>query len=286
MSVEALRDESGIRIRVGRDPQMVMEDVGGEAAPTGEAPTGEAPTGEAPAEVTAPTGEAEGQGEGENEDLSNWTVEDAVKKLKETRQEAAKYRTRAQKFEAAFEGLDDASTDGLIGLVAALKTGDPAVVPVLKDLLSELSPEDAEAVVEAIEQEAKSLTPEEVEKLIDEREAKKESERLAQENFSKMKTEITELGYTLDEATPDPSTSLLFFFAGQQPKDAPPDFKAAHEKVQEFRENVINDFKSSVNQSQSRFARVPSGGAVPTGGKTPKTRDQASAALKAMLEAQ
>lgn len=277
-------DENGLIIRVGLDPSMRMEEGegGGDPAPAADP---------APAEVTpdpAVAPEAD-----PFEDTTKDTFDRAyVEKL---RAENAKHRTtakeattRAEKFEATFSDLDEATTEGLLGLVAALKSGDPAAVPVLESILADLTPAQAAELQDAIDDDTtpQFKTQEELDAYLEERDAKKEAERTSQEQFLAMKTEVESLGYSLDEATPNADTSLLFFFLGQQPKDQPPNIQAAHEAVVARDNAKIEAYKASINEKNSRFARIATAGATPVGadgGKKPKTREDASKAAMEFL---
>lgn len=197
--------------------------------------------------------------------------------VEKLRGESAKYRTRAQeaetkaeKFAKAFEGHDENTVEGFLGLAQAYVADPDTALPVLQQLMEALTPAEQAALTEAIDdaETTKGLTPEEVEAKVQEALEKRDADRAAKtledENFNKLKTEITGLGYDLDETNPNPDTALLFFFAGQQPADQPKDFKKAHEAVEAFRQANINQFKEGVRLTNSRFNR-PVTGATPSG---------------------
>lgn len=186
------------------------------------------------------------------------------KYVENLRAENAKHRTRASKFEQTFDGWPEEAVEGMLGLAKAIETGDTSAVPVLQNLLSQLSPEEAAAVVEAIASDVstttdatKFMTPEQVEEYIAEREQQKEADRQAaaadQKALDTLKVEIEGLGYNLNE--PNPEASLLFHFANLQPGDGPKDFKAAHEAVEAMFQKRIDDYVGRVTGRNSKFAR-------------------------------
>lgn len=182
-----------------------------------------------------------------------------VTKLRES--DAAK-RVELKRFKETFNEWPEEAVDGFLTLAKAIETGDDSAVPVLQNLLSQLSPEEATAVVEAIEESkaeeaTKFMTPEQVEEYIAERESQKEEARKAEESNQKaldtLKTEIEGLGYNLDE--PNPEASLLFHFANLQEGDGPKDFKAAHAAVEAMFQKRIDDYVGRVAGRNSKFAK-------------------------------
>jgi hypothetical protein len=277
-------DENGLIIRVGLDPSMRMEEGegGGEPAPAADP---------APAEVTPDPATAP-EADPFEDDTKDTFDRDYVTKL---RAENAKHRTaakeattRAEKFEATFSDLDEATTEGLLGLVAALKSGDPAAVPVLESILADLTPAQAAELQDAIDDDTtpQFKTQEELDAYLEARDAKKEAAQAEKDQFLAMKAEVESLGYSLDEEKPNVDTSDLFFFLGQQPKDQPPNIEAAHKEVQARKAQWIEEYKASINEKNSRFARIATAGATPVGadgGKKPKTREDASKAAMEFL---
>lgn len=208
--------------------------------------------------------------------------------VEKLRNEAASKRTELTKFKETFKDWPSEAVEGFLGLAKAIESGDAAAVPVLENLLSQLSPKEQEAVLEAITEQAeeppKTLTAEEVEKMLEEREASKEAERLQEDNFKALKTEIEGLGYNLD--APNEEANLLFFYAQSQDGDVK-DFQAAHKKVEAFRQGIIDSFVEKAAGKNSRFAKhAAAAGLTPTGvdGGTNKLSLSDGSARKAMAE--
>lgn len=283
-----ITDENGLIIRVGLDPAMRMEE--GEGGETAGAEGAEGSEGSEGAEGEgAEGGEADPFEDANKDTFDRKYVEKLRDSDAKSRIRAKEAEAKAEKFSTVFGDLDEATTEGLLGLVAALKSGDPAAVPVLESILADLTPEQKEELEDALEegQTPQFKTQEELDAYLEERDAKKEVERTSQEQFLAMKTEVENLGYSLDETKPDADTSLLFFFLGQQPKDKAPDIKAAHELVVARDNAKIQAYKDSVNEKNSRFARIATAGATPQGadgGKKPKSREAASKAALEFLE--
>jgi len=254
------RDDQGLIVRLGLDPQMKMEE--GATAPSepGQAPVSGEPSPESP----APESVVDQQPANEPQGSDKWD-EDTRKYIEGLRAENAKHRTRASRFEQTFEGWPEEAVDGMLGLAKAIESGDESAVPVLQDLLSKLTPEQQAAVEGAIEQqtveqETKFMTPEQVEEYIAQREAQKEEEAKAsaaeKEALSALEAEITGMGYNLAE--PNPEAALLFHFAGLQEGDGPKDFKKAHEAVEALFQSRIDEYVGRVAGRNSRFAKSAS----------------------------
>lgn len=216
------------------------------------------------------------------------------KYVEKLRGESAKYRTQAKELSAKFEGIDEGILDGLLGVAKAYETDPDAAREVLQTLMEGLTPAEQEALKEELstEEEKKTLTAEEVEQMLADREAAKEAEKAEAAQLEGLKKSITELGYDLDEANPNPDTALLFFFAGQQTGDGAKDFTKAHAEVQALKQKVISDYKESVKEKNSRYGRVqtgatPSGqdgGAKKLGLSNGKSREALSAWLDATID--
>lgn len=265
MQADGIRDEQGLIVRTGRDPKMVMEE-GSEAAAAAAASTTSESVQGAVSEVGAEVTTTETIASTANTGIETDPFDDAkvetfdrayVQKLRES--DAAK-RVELKKFKETFEDWPSEAVEGFLGLAQAIANEDQAAVPVLQNLLNQLTPEQQAAVEDAIEQqtvaqETKYMTPQEVEEYIAQRETQKEQERETirkeQEALDTLKTEIEGLGYNLNE--PNPEAALLFHFASLQDGEGPKDFKAAHEAVEALFQQRIDDYVGRVAGRNSRF---------------------------------
>lgn len=186
----------------------------------------------------------------------------AQKEIKDARNDAAKYRTRAKQFDEVFNEWPEDAVTGMLNLAQSIANGDKAAVPVLQNILEGLSDEEAAAITgvitgqESAEAPKSAMTMEEVQAFIEQREAQQretsEAERAQKEALETLESEISELGY--DVKTRNPDSDLLFFFAQQQ--EAPvKDFKKAHEAVQAYKQELIDNYVHGVVGRNSRFAK-------------------------------
>jgi hypothetical protein len=182
--------------------------------------------------------------------------------VEKIRSEAAEARVELKKFKETFNEWPQEAVEGFLSLAKAIETGDTSAVPVLENLLNQMTPEQQAAVENALDQKAvetetKYMTPEQVEEYIAQREASKEEERKTaqaeQQAMESLKSEISALGYNLDSQNPE--ATLLFHFAGSQEGEGPKDFKKAHEAVQAFKQSLIDDYRDRVVGRNSKFAR-------------------------------
>lgn len=201
-------------------------------------------------------------------DNPNWD-DDTRKYITELRQGDADKRVQLKRFKETFDGWPDEAVEGMLNLAKAIASEDSdTAVPVLQNLLGQLSPAQVEALQQqATAEETKYMTPEEVENFIKERETAKEAEneqqRQEKENLAVLEAEITELGY--DITKPNPEASLLFHFASLQEGEGPRDFAAAHKAVEELFQQRIDDYVNDVVGRNGRFGKTRITGDTPAG---------------------
>lgn len=262
-------DELGIPVRLGLDPQMRMEAEMGGSEPAGGSEGGEPGTAEiAPSEAATSesTGESNEPVATDPAGADKWD-EETRKYIEDLRNESAKHRTRASKYEKTFSDWPEEAVDGFLNLAGKIATNDPSAAPVLEQLLTQLTPKQQEELREAVadqqqqqEQEEQLLfkTQAELDAYLEQRDAAKREAAAKEEADAKalqaLRTEITDLGFNVD--TPNEDTNLLFYFASQQEGEGPKDFKVAAEKVNEYKQSLIDNYIQEVTGRKNRWPKV------------------------------
>lgn len=215
-------------------------------------------------------------------------VPDEVKAhVKGLRDESASYRVKARDLETqvkpyqeVFEGVDPAARDAVLQMAKVLvndpeNAGPKELIRVARALVGDRFDD----VVKSLD-EPQYLTPDQLEAQLAEREAKAAEERERREALESVEKESRELGY--EDDTPD--KTMLFFYAY---KHTDGDLQAAHAKVQEFKQSVIDGYVQSVKEGNSSFPAVS--GAVVPGAADPaepaKTLEEAGSRVRARLAA-
>lgn len=214
---------------------------------------------EAPAEVAPTTAAPETATEVDPFDSPDTDTFDRsyVEKL---RNEAAKNRTEAKQYKDAFEGYDEQSQGVLLNVVNLLKTDQTAGVKALQEIVQFLSPEDAAAVTEAVEEAtgeiaAPELTvAEQVEAALAERDRTSSEQAKVDAIISK----ATELGYPAD----DPQHITLLWIANNQTGG---DLDKAAAKIAESDQAKIDAYIAKKAADNDKFI-TPSNGAAPAPG--------------------
>lgn len=260
-------------------------DDGGDTPPP--APDGAPPADPPPSDPPPPAGaETEVPPSGETETPS---ADDSVfdrAYVEKLRNEAAENRVKRNEFEqslgrytSVFDGVDDATVDAILALNGKLlsdpdKAGPLELIRTAKALLGDrfedvLKESDAPQYLTAEEAERKfQSTLEQREK------AQREADQLAA-----VQREATELGY----ADGTVENSMLFWFAVNETET---DLKAAHEKVQAFKQNVIDTFVAEQKKINDGYPpQANSGGAPSDQAEAPKTLAEARAAMERRMAA-
>lgn len=276
------------------------------AAPAEPAPTGEivevtpdpaAPPAQDPAPETDPSVVPDPEGgavsdappEAPESVSANW--DDKTRAYIEgLRDEAAGNRVKsrdleafAKPFQEVFDGVDDQSKGAVLQLAKTLlddpaEKGPQELIRVAKALAG--SDERFQELMAGAEQ-PKLLTREELEAELQQREQRQAEEKANQEAVEAVQRESKELGYEDDTV----DKSMLFFFAHKQTNG---DLQAAHAKVQEFRQGIIDDFVADAKAKGQAFPPV-SGAVTPGGGgpaetvEGPKTLEEADRRTRAAL---
>lgn len=223
-----------------------MDDVEGSVEPEVDATLTDAAVESEDAPVEAVV-EASDEVEGE-EDFSSWTVEDAVARLKETRQEAAKYRTDRNRFRDAFEGYDDDTVDAYLQAVRAIQTDPAAAHEAFSGLVAALaeaagiSAEEAEELVEDSLGDDELVKKSDLAKLLAEEQDKKEKEEAAAVARKEVDDHIASLGYRPNTAD---FNNLLFFATQEEEGSVTDKLNAAHAQLQAQRQAIIDEFLAS-----------------------------------------
>lgn len=241
-----------------------------EAPPTGGEPPAPAATSEGAAPVSAP--------QVDDEKISS--------ELRRARDEAAKYRTRARRFEEAFEGYDDTEVSQALELYQLLQK-DPkaahqrfqAVAGNLEQYLREQGMwEEADAVAKAADT---GLSRADVEKLMEEREQRAARDRAVQSIIS----DAAKLGY--EEGTWQ--QGALLFIAS---KSTNGDLNKAHAALEEFKAGLREEGKQAYLASLEgggNYPPVSSGGGpgapAATGGHAPNANPSPAQAAREYLRA-
>lgn len=234
----------------------------------------------------------------EQEDFSSWTVEDAVSRLKETREEAKRYRTERNSYKDAFEGFEPEDVELYLSAVKNIRENPAEAHSQFAGLVEALAESagittaEAEEIVEDELSEGGDLS--EGDELLtkaglDEYLAKKAEDDKAKSAADEARKEIdetiSELGYKPDTAD---FNNLLFFATKETEGSAVDKLKAADAVIKAEKQSIIDNFLAE--QGKIGDSTPPqSNGAAPTPAGPEKVKSingaakQARAALDAMF---
>lgn len=230
-------------------------------------------------EAVAPTAQEQGFLDG---------LPDEVKgHVKGLREEAAGYRVKAKQVETAyepfrgvFEGVDDGTRDAVLQLAGTLiKDPENAGPKELLRVARALTGDRFDEVMKSLD-EPQYLTAEQAKELYEKEQQAKEEERERTAAVEAVQKEAKELGYEDDTV----EKSMLFFFAHRQTEG---DLKAAHEKVEAFRKDIVDKFVAGQRERNGSFPPQTSAtGEGPAGGlEGPKTFEEARRRTEARIAA-
>lgn len=217
-----------------------------------DAPAEVAPATAAPAETTA-TVEPDPFDNAETDTFDRKYVE-------KIRKEAADNRVAAKQYKDAFDGYDEQSQGVLLNVVNLLKTDQAAGVKALQEIVQFLSPEDAAAVTDAVEEatgetaETELTVEQQIEKALADRDRSTSEKAKVDAIISK----ATELGYPAD----NPDHITLLWIANNQTKG---DLDAAAKVIADRDQAKIDAYIASKAASNDKFI-TPSTGAAPAPG--------------------
>lgn len=241
---------------------------------------------DAPDPDAGPPPESEGEEAAGGEFLAG-LPDEAQHYIRGLRDEAAERRVTAREleeaytpFKAVFDGVDEQTRDAVLNLAGTLISDPENAGPTeLLRVAKALTGDRFEEVIKGLDQ-PKYLTPEEVQAQIEEHEKAKTEEKQRAEAIAQVEKEADDLGYKDDPA----GRSLLFFYAHQETEG---DISKAHEKVEAYRQQIVDGFVSSQKQKNSGFPAQPSGGGEPPAEQKggPKTLGDARSAAEARIKA-
>lgn len=184
----------------------------------------------------------------ESDDLPNQDTFDRayVEKL---RQESANYRTRAKKFQEAFDGYEEEAVGEWLELATTLRSDPRTAASRFKELAEaiegQLTPEQAEAVMEQVTDDEvfpseQPLTKAEFEKMWQQKQQEVETNQLIRQ----IENEAVDLGYEKGSK----QYQRLLYEASQLPDGS---VKKAHEALQAERQAIIDAYVAEMGGSPS-----------------------------------
>lgn len=237
-----------------------------DATPAEPAPAAEA----APAEAAAPTPPADPAND------PDWFDRKYVEDL---RQENARYRTRAQRYDEAFQGLPDEVQDGFLDLARQVQH-DPAnagksMLQIAAELMGgatpqpeEFDPFDRNTIEQMIEAKAADVYE------------KRTAEQQKAAEIDGFHTAVRDLGYEPDSLE---GLSVLFLAANQTGGD----IAKANEAYKAQQQKAVDDFLARKEQEANESpSPTPQIGTAPSGDTPITNLTQSRAALEAFLDAQ
>ena len=231
------------------------------------------------------------------EDFSSWTVEDAVARLKETRAEAARYRTERNTYKDAFEGFEPEDVELYLSAVKNIRENPAEAHTQFSGLVEALAaaqgitPAEAQEIVEeelGTEEELAEGDEILTKAGLDEYLAKKAEADAAKEAADVARKEIdeaiTELGYKPDTAD---FNNLLFFATKEEGGSAVDKLKAADARIKADKQAVIDEFLAG-QAAQEGSTPPQSDGAtpVPAAPEQAKSLNEGAKGARAFLDAQ
>jgi hypothetical protein len=236
------------------------------------------------------------------DDFSNWTVEDAVARLKETRAEAARYRSERNTYKDAFEGFEPEDVELYLGAVKNIRENPTEAHAQFSGLVEALAAaqgittaEAQEIVYDQIGDDAEDdsdelVTKSELVKFLAQKEMDKQAE--AETNAQAEATEVArkEIDDTIEELGYKPDTTdynNLLYFATKETEGSTTDkLKAADTRVQAEKQAVIDNFLAA-QAAQEDLTPPQSDGAAPTpaGPETAKSINAGAKNARAALDA-
>lgn len=191
--------------------------------------------------------------------------------VEELRQEAGKYRTRAQPFLDAFDGYDDEARDVMLGLTRALRESPESAARDMIEISRALLGDEFDRLISG-DTEPKPLTREDLEREFQAREEQAAQERLV----AQIESEVRELGYEKDSD----AEAMLYGVAARRGGD----IGEAHKFLQDLRQVAVDEYLNGKRQQSEAFVPVTTDG-VTASNETgpPKDFAEASARMRAML---
>ena len=201
--------------------------------------------------------------------------------VEELRQEAAKYRTQLRDYEQKFDGYTDEERSALLDyvyLTRQAEAGNEEAARQLQEMFGEQDETPAPEPVQQFDEETfRRLAREEAERLVAEQ-AQAQAQQQAVQN---VQTRAKELGY---EAGTEDYVLLMKFANDVDPADNPDLIAAGHEKVQAYKQAIIDAHLAQIQAQNDQIPVQPTTpGVAPSQATPPRTFEEARQALHERL---
>lgn len=204
--------------------------------------------------------------------------EDAQKEIRKLRDENAKHRTSLRPYEELFDGYDPDDAQFLKDLVRDIKTAPGTAAQRAQQLVDALAGA-VEAPASTQTDEDRPLTKAEVAQMLNDFAKQQEQTQTQQRQLDNVYSEAEKLGYKQNTRE---MVELLWVAANE----CDDDIAAAHKKLEDERQAVIDEAFAKKREEAERSPRVVTRtGSSPGGDKPIKSIKEASAALKEALSA-
>lgn len=199
------------------------------------------------------------------------------KYVEKLRRESASYRERAKKFESMFEGYEDGAVDEWRTMISTFKSDPKSVAEQWQDLsqkvLSQFTPQEQDAIEEALNDEDQPLTMKQLQEILTQREQEQEMESMVRG----IEQEAQDLGYNIKSR----EYKILLMTAQELPSGS---LEEAHQLLEAEKQREFDKRIADLEKAGGGYIRPSDKVGVASQEKEIKTMADAKAALTNFLD--